>query len=133
MRYWCSGNYHIDRAVHITPCLSGRTYPLILLLLVWEGSHETSPFLGFKQKVEIKACIRLRHVYYLFVRCWQPAYGTARQKYELRPSPVTSSLYGPDLNLSICTGQVSFSEVCEESPVSKSVHIVLSEGSERRE
>lgn len=73
------------------------------------------------------------HVYYLFVRCWQPAYGAARQQHELRPSPVTFSLYGPDLNLIICTGQVSFNEVCGESPVSKSVHIVLSEGSERRE
>lgn len=133
MRYWCSGNYLIDRAVYIAPCLSGRMRPWILLLLAWEGRHETSPLLDFKQKVEIKACISLHHVYYMFASCRQPAYGAARQKYELRPSPVTSSLYGPDLSLSICTGQVSFNEVCVESPVSKSVHIVLSEGSERRE
>lgn len=133
MRYWCSGSYHIGRAVYIAPCLSGRMYPSMLLLLAWEGSHEASPLLESKQKVEIKVSIRLHHVYYLFVRCWQPAYGAARQQCELWPSPVTFLLYGPDLNLIICTGQVSFNEVCGESPVSKSVHVVLSEGSERRE
>lgn len=121
-----------DRVMCVTPCFSGRTCPSILLLLGWEGSRETPPLLAFKHKAEVQACIKLHHIH-LFVRCWQPAYGTARRKCETRPPPVTAWLYCPDLDLSICTGQGSSNEVCAQCPATVSVNIVFSEGSERRE
>lgn len=81
MRYWCLSNYHNDRVVYIALCLSSRIYPSVLL--AWGGRLGISPLLRFKQTVDIKACINLHHVYYMFGRCLQPVYGTARQKCEL--------------------------------------------------